>query len=111
MLPRSKRVSIHRFLEIIKKGEVIHSSFFIMRFVKTVSKSHFAVSVPKKVAKTAVERNKIRRRVYSVLKNLIPRLKHSNDVVLIMKGGSERLSILDLEKKMYEAFVKSGLLK
>ena len=111
MLPRSKRVSIHRFLEVIKKGEIIHSSFFTMRFVKTLSKSRFAVSVPKKVAKTAVERNKIRRRVYTVLNGLIPQLEHGNYVVLIMKSGSEKLSILDLERKMYETFVKSGLLK
>lgn len=49
--------------------------------------SRFAVVVSKKVMKGAVRRNRIRRRLYEVVRHELPALKAGHDVVLIVFVG------------------------
>lgn len=68
MIPKQNRINREDFEKIMKKGGIGSSSLFSLRFLKNpLNKGHFSVVVSKKVAKTAVSRNKIRRRAYSVL--------------------------------------------
>lgn len=74
MLPSSQRLSVSLFSEVMKTGRLIHSTFFLIRVKKagdTTGLSRFAFSVPKKVASTAVLRNKIRRRGYSAIRAIL----------------------------------------
>ncbi len=111
MLPKSKRLSTKAFSEVIKKGQSFHSPFFIIRLSKTDKTSLFAVSVPKKVAKLAVSRNRIRRQVYSILSSLKLRMKPESSIIIIMKTGSDKLSFKDLGAEIEKIFVKLSLLK
>jgi ribonuclease P protein component len=111
MLPRSQRNSKGVFNEIIQKGSFLNCNFFIIRTVKTQTESHFSVSVPKKVSKLAVERNKIRRRVYSAIQKFGKRIATGYNAILIMKQGSEKLEFDELTKEIDKNFVKYGLLK
>ena len=70
MLPKKKRVTKDLFQTIIKSGRVINSPFFIFRYIKQNSQN-YAFVAPKKVAKTAVERNKLRRKGYNALSLLV----------------------------------------
>ena len=67
--------------------------------------------MPKKVAKTAVSRNKIRRRIYSIIKSFESILISGKNVVIVMKTGSEKVHFDELNKETEKIFVKSGLLK
>ena len=82
----SWRVNREDFEKMMKKGGFSNSGLFSLRFLKNpLNSSHpperpdvgssgragFSVVVSKKVAKTAVSRNKIRRRCYSILRKLI----------------------------------------
>jgi ribonuclease P protein component len=109
MLPKSKRLTTEAFKEIIEKGRSFHSPFLITRISLSEGSTKFAVSVPKKVSKLAVNRNKIHRRVYSILRHL-PIISGFR-VVIIMKIGSQNLSFVDLSSEIEKIFVKSGLLK
>lgn len=109
MLPKSKRLTTEAFTRIIEKGQSFHSPFLILRALPTTGSSAFAVSVPKKVAKLAVQRNKIKRRTYSSIKK--HNIKQGYAVVLIMKAGIEKLSFKDFESELQKIFVKSSLLK
>lgn len=51
---------------MLKKGTFSHGSFFALRCAPHETLK-VAVVVPKKIAKTAVVRNRIRRRVYAVV--------------------------------------------
>ncbi len=55
----------------MKTGRLIHSTFFLIRGKKAETVSRFAFSVPKKVANTAVLRNKLRRRGYSAMRAVL----------------------------------------
>ena len=111
MLPHSQRISVHLFKDIMKKGEVLHSTFFIIRCVNSQEKSHYAVSVSKKIAKTAVLRNKIRRRTYSIISQFLPRFKMNKKMIIIAKIGVEKMTIDSLKKEIEKIFVKSEFLK
>lgn len=43
-----------------------------------------AVVISKKVLKSAVGRNRVRRRVYEIVRQELPKLKPNSDIVLIM---------------------------
>lgn len=95
----------------MKKGGFLNSPFFTLRFLKNPLKlTHFSVVVSKKVAKTAVLRNKIRRRTYSILKKLTKNSKNplagqAYFIILFGKKGVEKATFAEVEadiKKLLE---------
>ena len=111
MLPRSERISTKLFKEVIQKGAIHHSDFLILRSQKTLSLSRFGISVPKKVAKTAVLRNKIKRRLYLIIKSLKPRISIPTNTIIIVKSGLEKANLKQTHEEVVKIFVKSGILK
>jgi ribonuclease P protein component len=111
MLPRSQRISKEVFKETQTKGLIFHSPLFFLKCSNTDSGSRFAVVISKKIAKTAVIRNRVKRRIYSIVKDLIPRFVIKRSVVITIKKNIEDISHDVLKKEIEYAFVKSGLLK
>jgi len=80
---------IHRFHRrgslnyVYRKGQITRSPYCLMRFAK--GKNDFyriAVVVNKKVAKSAVVRNRIRRRIYEVIRLQADGLLTNQDIVV-----------------------------
>lgn len=73
--------------------------------------SRFAVVVSKKVHKSAVGRNRIRRRVYEIIRYEAPHFSKVSDVAVIITN-SEVLSIdhRELVDIIHQLFLQSGLL-
>lgn len=111
MLPKSKRLPTSEFKEVIEKGQSFHSPFLILRAFSGKKESRFSISVPKKVAKEAVARNKMRRQAYSAIRPLEKRMEKGFNAVLIMKPDAHKLSFADLSVEIEKIFVKSGFLK
>jgi ribonuclease P protein component len=89
----------------MKKGGFLNSSFFTLRFLKDpLNSTHFSVVVAKKVAKTAVSRNKIRRRAYSVLGKTV---KNPYFVILFGKKGVEKATFAEVEADILLALEKA----
>ncbi len=66
MLPKRQRLSTASFKEVFKVGRRLHTPHFQVVYLKSAD-FHASVVVGKKVAKTAVRRNRLRRQVYGVL--------------------------------------------
>ena len=121
MLPRLKRLTTELFKEVVQKGSISHGTFSVIRcqnrpdrLVSSKNSSNFSrfgVSVPKRVAKTAVLRNKIKRRIYSIVRKFENRIITGKNVIIIMKNGAETAKYKELEQDIETIFVKSGLLK
>lgn len=109
MLPKSKRLGTKAFTEIMEKGRSFHNPFLILKVIPSLSESVFALSVPKKVSKLAVDRNKIKRQIYSIIEDID--YKPGYKIVLIIKVGFDKLSFKDLQVEIQKTFVKSALLK
>ncbi|MFA6355166.1 MAG: ribonuclease P protein component [Candidatus Paceibacterota bacterium] len=67
MLPKKKRITKDIFQTILKKGSIVSGSFFLFRYIKE-SNSRYVFVVSKKIAKTAIQRNSLRRRGYNILR-------------------------------------------
>ena len=75
-------------------------------------KSRFAVVVSKKVLKGAVGRNRIRRRVYEVIRAEMPKMKEMVDVVVsIYSRDVEIMPHEELVQGVRELFRSAGLYK
>lgn len=114
MLPRSKRLTTAIFDEVFTTGRTAHSALFTLRMKKTDGPSRFAISVSKKIAKSAVVRNKIRRRTYSALRAILENpksFKCNVHVVLIAKNGSDKALVGEIANDIRSVFVKSGILE
>lgn len=76
MLPKTQRIPRSLF-ETLKKPNIIGSNeiLTIRGVSQTSGEARFCVSVSKKVAKSAVIRNKLRRKGYKAIKDLYSKLK------------------------------------
>ncbi len=95
MIPFENRFHGHKSLAYVyKNGEAVRSRLLILRFIsnKHRSKSRVAVVVSKKVMKSAVRRNRIRRRIYEYIRLRLPEISGIYDMSFIVTSG-ELLSI------------------
>ena len=74
--------------------------------------SRFSVVVSKKVIKSAVGRNRIRRRLYEYIRTNLEKIEGIHDVVLICTSSELRtLPYTDISSQLDQLFIKAGLFK
>ena len=101
MLAKKNRLTTKKFQEVFKKGEVIHTPLFMGRKMFSVDKnSHFAVVVSKKIARRAVDRNKMRRRVYAEIENILPNISPPIQMIIFLKKEVANLTKKDFRKQL-----------
>ena len=71
MLPRPRKLSASEVREILRMGKPIRGSRLLAKYRGALT-SKAAIVVSKKVTKSAVERNRIRRALYKVLVTELP---------------------------------------
>ncbi len=72
MLSKNNRIARSEVEAILKSRKFFQSPHLTLRVGESGNSKKFAISVSKKVSKSAVERNKIRRRVYSAIRRHLP---------------------------------------
>ena len=115
MIPYKNRFHGHSSLDYVyKNGQTSRSRLVNIKCIanKRRQESRIAVVVGKKVIKSAVKRNLIRRRVYEYVRPLINNFKESSDVVIII-GSSEFMSLshTDMSAQLDQLFSNAKLLK
>lgn len=77
MLPKNQRIPRKMFPLLSNGAKVFKNNLFLLRFVLVSGEknSRFCFSVSKKIVKSAVVRNRLRRAGYRLLKKYIPRIK------------------------------------
>jgi ribonuclease P protein component len=97
-------------VKIIKEGRVIHSPLFSIKFLpNNLTNSRFAVSVSKKEEKTAVLRNRIKRRSKEILRNLLKNKQKTYDIVCFAKKNIKDTPFLVLVD-IFDSSTKSIIL-
>jgi ribonuclease P protein component len=115
MLSFSHRFHGHGSLRYVyKNGQAIRSHLITIKYTKNAHRKHsrFAVVVSKKVHKSAVGRNRIRRRLYEIIRQELPRIQSPHDVVILV-FSSEVLTMPhdELQALMQQLYQSSGLYK
>jgi ribonuclease P protein component len=111
MLSRTSRISKTEF-KALGRGVSYHSpNLFLSVYPKTDNfPSQFSFVCSKKVAKTAVKRNLLRRRGYNIIgKNLVD-IGRGSYCVFSFKKGAENLSFKEIEGQILFLLQKSGKL-
>ncbi len=89
MLAQRYRFHGHNSLRYVyKNGEAVRSQLLVIKFNKNPRRRHsrVAVVVSKKIWKRAVGRNRIRRRLYELLRHELPHITEPTDIVCIVSS-------------------------
>ncbi len=113
MLTQKHRFHGHGSLRFVyKNGRAVRSRLFTIKATENSrrSSSRFAVVVSKKVHKSAVGRNRIRRRLYEIVRHELPHITGTYDVTLIVTS-SEVIAhpYEDLASQVQHLFSQLGL--
>lgn len=87
MLTQPHRFHGHNSLRYVyRHGQAVRTSQLIVRHLDNPRRtaSRFSVVVSKKVLKSAVLRNRVRRRLYEIVRHELPTLRSGVDVVFIV---------------------------
>ncbi|HUC96050.1 MAG TPA: ribonuclease P protein component [Candidatus Saccharimonadales bacterium] len=90
MIPFSNRFHGHSSLNYVyKNGQAVRSRAVTVKYVPNSrrSESRIAVVISKKTLKSAVRRNRIRRRVYEYVRINLPALKSVYDIAIIVTSS------------------------
>lgn len=99
---------------VYKNGDTAHARIFKVKYVPNSRREtpRFAVVVSKKVHKSAVGRNRIRRRFYEAIRHEIPHMKPGMDiVVLIVSGEALGMPYSDIGAQLRQIFKEANLYK
>ena len=115
MLSASHRFHGHGSLRYVyRNGQAIRSHLVTIKYVRNSRREHsrFAVVVSKKVHKAAVGRNRIRRRIYEVIREELPKMDVPHDVaVMVFSSELITLPAPELKEMLQQLFHSSGLYK
>lgn len=97
-----------------QKGQTTRGTLGVLKYIVNKRRTTFraAVVVSRKVNKSAVVRNRIRRRVYEVVRELAPRIREPYDLVFIVY--SDQVATLPAEElrfRIIDRMEKAGILE
>jgi ribonuclease P protein component len=106
MLRKNHRLSHSLFDTVFARGKSHHSPHFIKKSQPVDSWDDFAVSVvvPKKVARLATKRNLIKRRMYGLVRDLLPELHNPERSILILKRNPQDIPKNELRAELHNIF-------
>ncbi len=112
MLSKNRRITRKEFPKIISEAKRFNSPNLLLYLYKDSKdkESKFSFSVSKKVLKKAVDRNKFRRRGYSIVNILLNRTKKGFLCFFHFKKESRAVSFVSLEKEIEELLFNSGVI-
>lgn len=115
MIPFNNRFHGHNSLRYVyKNGQAVRSRLLTIKTTINPNRknSRIAVIISKRVLKSAVGRNRIRRRVYEYIRNKMPLLNNVYDIAIIVSSG-EMLNIShdDMVDQIDQLLDQAGLTK
>lgn len=90
MIPFANRFHGHNSLRFVyKNGQAVRSRHVTMKYTTNPHRkeTRVAVVISKKVLKSAVGRNRIRRRLYEYMRLQLPKIKGVYDIVIIVSSS------------------------
>ena len=112
MLARRHRFHGHNSLTYVyRHGSTVRGQHLAVRFIRNDRRSEYrlAVIVSRKVHKSAVQRNRVRRRVYEIVRTGKPIPAPYDIVVTVFSGQISELPPEDLAHLVRSLFKKAGL--
>lgn len=103
MLKKTHRISNPRLiLKLSKQGKVYQTRWFVFKFLPSLTaESQFGLSISKKVASKAVQRNKLKRQIYESLRlHLISLPRPLVCFIFLKKGIPEKPEFKEIDAQV-----------
>ncbi len=114
MINRVHRFHGHNSLRYVyQRGEVVRGQLMATKSIQNDRQTTYrlAVVVSKKVSKSAVKRNRIRRRIYEQVRLLESQITQPYDIVITVYGEQlAELPIQELAEQIHHQLKQSGIL-
>lgn len=100
-----------RDIDSLARGRSVFGARMSLRHVMAPSWkiSKFSVSVSKKTARRAIDRNRIKRRVYAVLRDVKKEIKKPVFIMVMPKVECRTIPIAQIRSELTALFKKAGL--
>jgi ribonuclease P protein component len=112
MISRLFRFHGHNSLSFAhRQGKVVRKAGIALRYVENPRRSRYraAVVVSKKVSKSAVVRNRIRRRIYAAVQGSVPRDAVFDLVFMVYDDRFAGIAEKELNKTIFELLQTAGI--
>lgn len=99
---------------VYKNGTAVRGHYFTLKSLRNPRRNtpRVAVVVSKKVLKTAVGRNRIRRRIYELFRGELEKLEPAADIVCIVTSAETRfMDAESLKGQLVDCLSRTGLYK
>lgn len=99
---------------VYKNGDSVRSRHIVLKSIANPKRNHsrIAIVISKKTLKSAVGRNRVRRRIYEVVRHELPNIESPKDIVLIVVSAEVReMDSSELHRSILELFVRNGIYK
>jgi ribonuclease P protein component len=98
---------------VFGRGSIVRGPFFSIKYARNTRRTSYraAVIVSKKVHKSAVKRNRIRRRLYEIIRQREDRLTRPYDIVLLVHNqDAATVDIQKLKTALTNQLAKAGII-
>lgn len=112
MLPKASRIRATEFPALLGSTRSIHGRLLSISYTSpdsTIS-GKFAVVAPKSVAKLAVDRNKLRRRVYAILREYKAAITPGVTCMVFLKKDAKSAPRQEIKDEIVFLFKKAKIL-
>lgn len=112
MLSQKHRLSRAQFGKVFNKSMLLHTEYFSIKWTDALSSKEpqFAVVVSKKVSRSAIKRNQIRRRCYEILQKLLPQMADGIAGIIFVRLGATPLLPQVLEEKLGKLLLRARII-
>ncbi len=112
MLSKQYRLTKNKdFERVAKIGQSVYTKELGIKWTKSnLSHSRFGIVVSLKIAKKAVVRNKIKRRIRAILFGYLKTIKPRYDIMILTKPGVINLDFWQLKKKIETLLSRAQLI-
>ncbi len=100
MLNHRFRMSRDFFQKVYSSGVERHSAHLFVRISSQFGKNKGSVVISKRVLRGAVARHFLRRRIYSILRGISPKVTQPVDIIVIAKKNIGKLSFKEIQKEL-----------
>jgi ribonuclease P protein component len=105
MLAKEKKLRSYEHVYVIKKGKRNHHELFTLVYKENgLDTTRCSLTVSKKVAKKAVMRNRIKRKLFSFLHKTYPQFRLGFDTVIIIQKNFLEMDFQKIEEELMEVF-------
>lgn len=112
MLPKNRRIQKKLFSSVVLLGKRYNSEHFLA-YINEIEKnkpSIFSFSVSKKVCKSAVDRNRLRRQGYSVISKHLNEILSGHTCFFSFKKGLKPITFNEIEREVGDILKSTGII-